>query len=295
MAGVKQTDISPVLVTGATGRIGRLVVDRLLDAGAPVRALVRRPEAAATLPGAVEVFTGDLTVPESLGPALDGAGAVFLVWTAPPDTAAAVVGQLAARVRRVTFLSSPHRTPHPFFQQPNPMARLHAGIERLIADTRLGSTIIRPGMLASNSLAWWAPAIRAGEVVRWPCAAAEAAPVDDRDVADVAARTLRQDAHTGGDYVLTGPESLTHAAQVAVIGDALERRIAFEEMTPGEFRQHLEGTAPRPAVEMLLAAWSAAVGRPAYVTTTVADVLGTAPRTFRRWAGDHAAAFTGGS
>ncbi|WP_037906525.1 NAD(P)H-binding protein [Actinacidiphila yeochonensis] len=295
MDGVNQTDTPPVLVTGATGRIGRVVIDRLLDAGVPVRALTHRSEAAGTLPPEVEVFTGDLTVPESLDPALDGAGAVFLVWTAPPQTAEAVVGRLAAHVRRIVFLSSPHRTPHPFFQQPNPMAALHADIERLIAATGVESAVIRPGMLASNALAWWAPAIRAGEAVRWPYGAAETAPVDDRDVAAVAARTLYEDGHAGADYVLTGPESLTQAAQVDVIGDALGRRIAFEEMTPDEFRSLSEGTAPSFVVDMLLAAWNAAVGQPAYVTSTVADVLGTAPRTLHQWAADHATAFTEGS
>ncbi|MFE5403300.1 NAD(P)H-binding protein [Streptomyces sp. NPDC056580] len=292
---MKQTDTPPVLVTGATGRVGRLVVNQLLDAGVPVRALTRRPEAAATLPGKAEVFTGDLTVPESLDPALSGAGAVFLVWTAPPQTVEPVVERLAAHVRRVVFLSSPHRTPHPFFQQPNPMAVLHAEIERLVAATGLESTILRPGMFASNSLAWWAPAIRAGEVVRWPYGAAESAPVDDRDIAAVAARALCQDGYAGGDYVLTGAESLTQAAQIHVIGDALGRRIAFEEMTPDEFRRLSGGTAPSPAAEMLLAAWSAAVGQPAYITTAVADILGTTPRTFRQWAVDHAGAFTQGS
>ncbi|WP_436995783.1 NAD(P)H-binding protein [Streptomyces sp. enrichment culture] len=292
---MNQIGIPPVLVTGATGRVGRLVIDRLLDAGVPVRALTRRSEAAATLPAKVEVFAGDLTVPESLGPALSGAGAVFLVWTAPPQTVEAVVERLAAHVRRVVFLSSPHQTPHPLFQQPNPMAVLHADVERLITATGLESTIIRPGMFASNSLSWWAPSIRAGEVVRWPYGAAESAPVDDRDVAAVAARTLYQDGYVGGDYVLTGPESLTQAAQVDAIGDALGRRIAFQEMTPDEFRSLCEGTVPSSAADMLLAAWHAAVGQPAYVTTVVADILGTEPRTFRQWAVDHAIAFTEGA
>src|SRR5438093_4135084 len=182
----------PVLVTGATGRVGRLVVAELLAAGVPVRALTRRPSAAA-LPAAVDVFAGDLTAPESLDAALQDVGAVFLLWTAPPATVGAVVEQLAAHTRRVVFLSSPHQTPHPFFQQPNPMAALHAGIERSIAAAGLESTIIRPGMFASNSLFWWATTIRAGGVVRWPYGAAETAPVDDRDVAAVAARTLYQD------------------------------------------------------------------------------------------------------
>ncbi|AWK11310.1 NmrA family transcriptional regulator [Streptomyces spongiicola] len=284
-----------MLVTGATGRIGRVVIDQLLHAGVPVRALTRRTEAGATLPAKVEVFTGDLAAPETLDPALNGAGPVFLVWTAPPQTAAAVVERLAAHVQRVVFLSSPHRTPHPFFRQPNPMAVLHADIERLIAATGLESTIIRPGMLASNSLAWWAPAIQTGEVVRWPHGAAETAPVDDRDIAAVAARALYQDGHVGADYVLTGPESLTQAAQVDAIADALGRQIAFEEITPDEFRRLSEGMVPSSVVDMLLAAWSAAVGRPAYITAAVADILGTAPRTFRQWAADHATVFTEGS
>ena len=85
------------------------------------------------------------------------------------------------------------------------MAQLHADIEQLIADVGLASTIIRPGMFASNALDWWAPTIRSGHAVRWPYGAAETAPVDDRDVAAVAARTLCDDRHAGGDHVLTGP------------------------------------------------------------------------------------------
>jgi len=201
-----RTRVPPVLVTGATGRVGRVVVDLLADAGVPVRALTRHSEAAPTLPANVEVVTGDLTEPGSLDAALRGVGTVFLVWTAPPTTAPAVVERLATSARRVVFLSAPHSTPHPFFQQPNPMAVLYAEIERLIAAAGLESTIIRPGIFASNALLWWATAIRADGVVRWPYGAAETAPVDDRDVAAVAARTLYQDGYVGGDYVLTGPE-----------------------------------------------------------------------------------------
>src|SRR5262249_59597007 len=101
---------------------------RLVAGGGPVRALARRSEAAGLLPANVEVVTGDLTVPESLDAGLRGVSAVFLVWTAPPATVPAVVERLATYVRRVVFLSSPHQTPHPFFQQPNPMAVLHADI-----------------------------------------------------------------------------------------------------------------------------------------------------------------------
>jgi len=283
---------STVLVTGATGRVGRAVVDLLLEAGVPVRALTRRPSAAAELPADVEVVTGDLTVPESLDAALRGVDAVFLVWTAPAATAPLVVERLAASAWRVVFLSSPHQTPHPFFQQPNPMAVLHADIERLIAAAGVQWTIVRPGIFASNALFWWAPAIRADGVVRWPYGAAETAPVDDRDVAAVAARTLYEDGHAGADYVLTGPESLSQAEQVRIIGDVAGRRVRFEELSPDEFRAETAGTWPRPVVDMLLDAWGATMGRPAFVTSTVADILGSA-RPFRQWVADNVTAFTG--
>jgi nucleoside-diphosphate-sugar epimerase len=190
-----RTRVPPVLVTGATGRVGRAVVDLLINAGMPVRALTHRSEAAPTLPANVEVVTGDLAVPESLDAGLRGVSAVFLVWTAPPTTAPAVVELLATYARRVVFLSSPHQTPRPFFQQPNPMAVLHADIERLIA------------------------------------------------------------------------------------------------ASPDEFRSETEGSRPRPVVDMLLAAWGATIGRPAFITSTVSDLLGSAPRSFRQWVADHPTAF----
>lgn len=287
---MNQESPHPVLVTGATGRVGRVVVDELLAANVPVRALTRRP-ADARLPSAVEVVSGDLTAPESLDAALQGVSAVFLVWTAPPTTAEAVIARLAAHVERVVFLSSPHQTPHPFFQQPNPLAVLHAQIEHLLAAAGLAPTIIRPGMFASNTLHWWAAQIRHDDVVRWPYGAAETAPIDERDLASVAARTLHEDGHAGGDYVLTGPESLSQIDQVRIIGEAIGRRVRFEELSPEDFRCETSGTWPAPVVNMLLAAWKATLGRPAFVTSTVSDVVGVPARSFRQWAADHADTF----
>jgi uncharacterized protein YbjT (DUF2867 family) len=266
------------------------VVAELLRAGVPVRALTRAP-AEAELPAAVKVVTGDLTEPHSLDPALHGVRAVFLVWTAPPDTVPAVIECIAAHTDRVVFLSAPFRTPHPFFQQPNPMARLFDQIETRITDAGLEHTFIRPGMFASNVQFWWGEAIREGDIVRWPYGEAETAPTDERDVAAVAARTLSEDGHAGGDYVLTGPEALTQAEQVRVIGEVLGREIRFQEFSPDEFRQETAGSWPAPAVDMLLAAWGATIGYPAYVTTTVADILGRPARTFRQWVEENADVF----
>jgi uncharacterized protein YbjT (DUF2867 family) len=286
---------NPVLVVGATSRVGRLVVDELLRSDVPVRALARRPEHAA-LPAGVQVMAGDLTMPASIDAALDGVESVFLIWTAAVATAAAVVERLAShasRRRRVVYLSAPHQTPHPFFQQPNPLRDLHVEVERLLAAAAVDVVVLRPGMFASNAIHWWAPQIRRGDIVRWPYGAAETAPVDERDIAAAAARALLDGRHVGGDYVLTGPESLSQTAQVLAIGEAIGRPLRFDELSPDEFRRETVGTWPSSAVEMLLAAWQATLGRPAFVTSAVEEIVGSPARSFSQWAVDNAAQFAG--
>ena len=293
--GRKQDDewrstVRRILVTGATGHVGRQVVSQLLATQARVRAMTRQPGAAA-LPPEVEVMGGDLTVPASLDRCLDGVDAVFLVWTAPPDTLDAAIDLIAKHARRIVFLSSPHRTAHPFFQasQPNPVARLHAEIERLIETSGLPWTFLRPGMFAVNARSWWAPQIRAGDVVRWPYADAATAPIHEQDIAAVAVRALLETGHDRADYILTGPQSLSQLEQVAMIGDVIGRSLRFEEISPEAARRELLG--PASVVNMLLEAWAAAIGRPAFVTSTVAEITGSPARTFRDWVTDHAADF----
>lgn len=278
----------PILVTGATGNIGREVVAELLRNGTSVRAMTRNPDAA-QLPRGVEVVRGDLIVPPDIDDALDGIDTLFLVWTAPATAVAAAIDRVAANAKRVVLLTSPHQTPHPFFQQPNPMAAMFADIERRIMQSGLRWTFVRPGMFALNTIGWWAGQIRSGDVVRWPYADAETAPIDERDIAAVAVRALLDERHDGGDYVITGPESLTQRRQVEIIGDAIGRKLRFEEI-PRE-RMHEVLPAPQPVLNMLLNAWAAAVGQPAYMTTNVEKITGKPARTFRAWASDHAAAF----
>lgn len=277
-----------ILVTGATGTIGRQVVSRLLSTEPQVRAMTRNPDAAGLPPGA-QVVRGDLTDPASLEGCLDGVEAVFLVWTAPAATVPAVVDRIAKQARRIVLLTAPHQTPHPLFQQTNPMARMFAEIERRIEASGLRWTFLRPGMFAANALSWWGPQIRAGGVVRWPYAEVPTAPIHERDVAAVAVRALLEDGHEGAEYVLTGPESLSHREQVAAIGEGIGRPLRFEEISPDEARREIP--FPAPALDMLLKAWGAAAGHPALVTSTVAEVTGRPARTFREWVTDHAGAF----
>ena len=279
-----------VLVIGATGNIGRQVVTQLSSSGTPVRAMVRNPQST-HLPEMVEVAVGDLTLPETLDRCLDGIDSVFLVWTAPPATVAAALERIAKHARRIVFLSSPHKTAHPLFQQPNPVRKLHETIERLIETSGMEWTFLRPGMFATNACTWWAPQIRVGDVVRWPYATAPTAPIHESDIAAVALRALCEDGHLRAEYVLTGPESLSQVEQVALIGRAIGRSLRVDEISPGEARRELLAIMSAPAANMLLDAWAAAIGQPAFVTSTFTEITGTPARSFLDWATDHAANF----
>jgi uncharacterized protein YbjT (DUF2867 family) len=235
---------------------------------------------------------GDLTLPESLDGCLDGIDAVFLVWTASPAAVAPALERIAKHARRIVFLSSPLKTAHPFFQQPNPIRGLHTEIERLIESSGRQWTFLRPGMFAANALSWWAPQIRAGgDVVRWPHVAAPTAPIHERDIAAVAVRALCEDGHAGAEYVLTGPQSLNQSEQISTIGGVIGRSLRLEEISPEEARRELLAIMPAFVVNMLLDAWAAAIGQPALMTSTVAEITGAPARTFRDWATDHAAEF----
>jgi uncharacterized protein YbjT (DUF2867 family) len=281
-----------ILVIGATGNIGRNVVTHLTAAGASVRAMVRNPDTAG-LPPPVEVVRGDLTLPDTLDGSLQGIQAVFLVWTAPAPAATPALECITRHVRRVVYLSAPLKTRHPFFQAslPNPSSALHEQIERLIQQSEVEWTFLRPGMLASNAFGWWAPQIRTGDVVRWPYLAAPTAPIDERDIASVAGRALLENGHAGAEYMLTGPQSLSQFEQLSTIGRAIGRSLSIREMSPEEARREWAPTWPAPVVDMLLKSWAAALGQPAYMTNTVAEVTGTPARTYFDWASDHQQAF----
>ena len=280
-----------ILVIGGTGNVGREVVDQLAATGARFRAMARNPDAAG-LPSQVEVVRGDLTVPETLDRCLQDIDAVFLVWVAPPAAVAVALERIAKHARRLVFLTAPLKTPHPFFQQPNPSRDLAERIERLIETLGMEWTFLRAGMFAGNARHFWGPQIRAGDVVRWPYLDAPTAPTDERDLAAVAVRTLCEDGHAGAEYVLTGPQSLTQAAQVHTIGRAIGQSLRVEEMSPDEAQSELLPVLGSPTVvNMLLDAWAAGLGQPAFVTSTVAELTGRPARTFFEWATDHAAEF----
>jgi uncharacterized protein YbjT (DUF2867 family) len=284
--------MSRILVIGGTGNVGRHVVDQLAATGARFRVMARNPDTAG-LPPQVEVVRGDLTVPETLDRCLQGIATVFLIWVAPPAALAGALQRIATHARRIVFLTAPLKTPHPFFQQPNPARDLAERVERLIEESGIEWTFLRAGMFAGNARHFWGPQIRAGDVVRWPYLEAPTAPTDERDLAAAAVRMLCENTHAGREYVVTGPQSLTQAEQVHTLGRALGRSLRVDEMSPDEARSELLPFLGSPAfVNMLLTAWAAALGQPAFLTSTFTELTGARPRTFLEWSTDHAAEFS---
>jgi uncharacterized protein YbjT (DUF2867 family) len=281
--------VNSILITGGTGNIGGQVLSQLPE-GLQVRAMVRNPDTA-DLPPHVEVVRGDLTLPETLDRCLDGIDTVFLVWVAAADAVAPALERIAKRARRIVFLSAPLKTAHPLFQQPNSSRARAELVERLIETSGLQWTFLRPGMFAANALGWWAPQIRAGEVVLWPYLRVPTAPIDERDIAAVAVRTLCEDGHSCAEYVLTGPQSLSQLEQIATIGSVLGRALRIEEISPEDWLRELPGFLPPFVAKYLLDAWAAANGQPAFVTSAVAELTGSPSRTFLEWASDHAKQF----
>lgn len=271
-----------IFVTGATGTVGRQVIEHLLTASADVRALTRRPENAG-LPAAVEVVGGDLENPESLAPAFDGVDRMYLLATG--DTPQVVDLAKQAGVRRIVVLSSASAG----FES-DPGGEFHRAVERVVEDSGPEWTHVRPGMFAGNLLDW-ADAIRTEGVVKAPYNAARQSPVHELDIAAVAATALLSDGHHGKIYTLSGPEALTKTEQVAAISKAIGRDIRFEELTPEQWREHVKEEMPPFAIDWLLGLWAQTVDNPEPALPTVHEVLGRPARTVAEWAADHAEDF----
>ncbi|MGM1063683.1 NAD(P)H-binding protein [Saccharothrix sp. Mg75] len=271
-----------VLVTGATGNVGAQVVRGLLAAGEVPRALSRRADAG--LPDGVEVVRGHHFDPATLEAALVGVDRVFLVWPAfTADAADAVAGVIGAR--RVVLLSS-GAVVDGVEEQPHPIGRFHAEVERAVARAGAGWTFLRPHGFAANTRAW-APDVRAGDVVRGAYGRSAATAIHEADVAAVAVRALTEDGHAGARYELTGPEVLTKVEQVRVIGEVVGRPLRWEELSREEERARSLSWLPGSVVDAVLDGQAAMVHRPLPPTRTVEEVTGTPARPFREWVADH--------
>ncbi|WP_067127166.1 NAD(P)H-binding protein [Microtetraspora malaysiensis] len=279
-----------ILVTGATGNVGREVIKLLLEGGEKVAAVTRSP-ATAALPEGVHVVSGDSSRPASLAPALDAVGAVLISPRAVGDAAAELVALAAERgAERVVLLSA---ATVEFGGGERRFADGFAAAEDAVIASGLPWTCLRCSDFAANSLAW-APQIRAAGVVRGAYGDAATSPVDERDVAAVAARALVDPDHAGHRYVLTGPESLTQRDKVRLLGEALGKELAWEELPPQRVREAMIAQGhPEDVPDRLLGYLADRTETPGPSSDTVATVLGRPARTFATWAADHAEVFRG--
>ncbi|MEW2087333.1 NAD(P)H-binding protein [Streptomyces sp. NPDC005283] len=275
-----------VLVTGATGSVGRHVVDRLVAAGVGVRVLTRTPSAAGFHAG-VEVFEGDLEQPETVHAALEGAESLYL-FPVPQTAREVVAAAKEAGVRRIVVLSSSSVLDT---SGDNHSGEHHRAVERAVEESGLEWTFVRPDEFASNVLWKWAHSIRTESVVRAPYGNAPRVLIHEADVAAVAATALLEDGHAGEAYVVTGPEAITQADQVKAIAEAGGRPISFEEITPDQAREFMGRVMPAPVVEMVLGYLADACVNPPVPVDTVERITGRPALTFARWAADHAADF----
>jgi uncharacterized protein YbjT (DUF2867 family) len=278
------------LVTGATGNVGGPVARQLHEQGHSVRALVRDPSRAASLPARIELAVGDFGDPESVSKAVQGVEAIFLMQVAggtEQQTKTMIDAARDAAVPRIVLFSSVAARLLP----PDPFGAALAAREQALRESGLGVTYLRPNAFASNAF-WWRDSIRAGKVVD-PTGDGRKGVIDPEDIARVAVAALTDDGHVGKGYFLTGPEALTSREQVEIIAEVTGRSIDVQDVTPHEFAQAAiqRGTPPEEAhlIERMNEALRG--GRSGFVTDDVENLTGTPPGTFRAWCERHADAF----
>jgi uncharacterized protein YbjT (DUF2867 family) len=273
-----------ILVTGATGRVGGQVVAQLAARDdVRVKALSRRPAAG--------VIAGDLTDPATLE--LTGVDAVFLVFPSVQADHAArdLVAALTDAPRRIVYLSAHGvpETPEPAAEPDGTILGSHAYLEGLLAAAE--HTFLRASGFAANTLAW-AGQLRRSDTLRWFLPQARRALVHEADLAAVAVRALTEDDFPATAH-LTGPAQLSQAEQLAALGEALGRKLRFDQIDADTAAAELFPDFPVAVAHSIIAAQATMVDHPEPRTDTIARLLGRPPRTYADWARDHAGDFTG--
>ncbi|MGA5707433.1 SDR family oxidoreductase [Streptomyces cellulosae] len=275
-----------ILVTGATGNIGSALVRQLDGSGAsPVRGLTR-DAVRASFPGGVEAVEGDLARPASLKPALDGVRSLFLVPGMGAD-ADALAAARRAGVEHVVLVSSITVRTHPHL----PAAAENLAVERLLRDSGMGWTILRPTQFASNAL-WWAEAVREHRSIRVPYADIGLPAVHPADIAAVARGALTGSGHHGRTYALTGPERITPRQQARAIGAALGHEVSVEEIGREEAHRQMAPFLGDRTAHAVLDLMGGDVNEELLtVHDTVPSLTGFPARPFAQWAAENVAAF----
>ncbi|EID10151.1 hypothetical protein MXEN_19469 [Mycobacterium xenopi RIVM700367] len=275
-----------IVVTGATGNVGRPLVTQLVNAGAKVRAVSRNLQSAG--------FAADVDVVESAAAAIPGASAVFLNSRALGQELTAVVDQARREgVRRLVALSAINAD-DAFSRQPSRYrGDRNKEVEQLAVDSGLEWVSLRPSVFVTNFVGMWSAQIRAGDIVRGPYPAASSAPIVENDIAAVAAKALLTDDLVGQKIPLTGPQALTNAEMVDIIGAVLCRPLRYEQVPDELVRQRFVGLGFPPEFgDAYIAMLATTIEEPALVTDEVPKILGRPAQSFEQWVAEHRDIFT---
>jgi uncharacterized protein YbjT (DUF2867 family) len=281
-----------ILVTGATGSTGSALVNSLVARGAPVRAMVRDPAAAARYQAAPTVVA-DFDDAASLTGALRGVDRAYLVTPSSPAAEAQQIrfaeAAAAAGVQQLVVLSQLAADE----ESPVRFLRYHAVVERRVRELGIGWTFLRPNLYLQGLLLMAGLVRTQGQLVA-PIGDARVSAVDVRDIAEVAAVALTEPGHLGRCYDITGPAALTHAEIAAGIGAVAGRTVEFVDAPPEAFAGALRGQLPDWQLDGLLEDYAHyARGEAAAVSPVVEQVTGRPARGLEAFLGDHAAAFRG--
>jgi len=273
-----------ILVTGATGHIGKELIPQLLEAGERVRVLVRDANKVAHLDERVERAIGDLNQPESLTAAMQGVDRIFLITFETQQDVNVIAQAKQAGVSQIVKLSSLEATDHEI-----QIGKWHFEREELIRASGLDCTFLRPGMFMSNFTEWWGDSIKQQGAVFFPGGKGQVAPVDPRDVADVAARVLTQSGHNGQSYELTGSELLSMGEIVQVIAKAFGTPLTYTNIPPFAAKMFmLKNGMDKKLVNALMEMMAyLRKNKSAIVTDTVEKILARSPRSLEAWCNEH--------
>ncbi|MFI5935090.1 SDR family oxidoreductase [Actinoplanes sp. NPDC051494] len=268
-----------IVVTGATGNVGRPLVHALAAAGQEVVS-VSRGAAPADLPAGVLHRQADLTQP---GAVPDGADTLVLI---VPGAGVGVDPHEFAKVRRVVVLSSQAAGTRPESVSHAPLRAL----EDVIREAGGEWTMLRPGGFASNAFAW-VESVRSRRTVVAPFGGVGLPVVDPADIAEVAAAVLLHDGHAGKVYELTGPALSTPRQRAAAIGDAIGADITFVEQSRAEAYAQMTAFMPGPVADGTLDIIGSPTPAEQRISPDVQAILGRPARGFDEWAQRHAALF----
>lgn len=282
-----------ILVTGATGTNGRLLLQSLSRAGVPARAMVRKlPSHPITEPSATETVVADFDEPTSLERALQGVTRAFLVTNsserAEAQQLAFVDAARRAGVRHIVYLSQLHARRN----SPVRFLHYHGVVEEAIAAAGIAFTHLRPNLYMQGLLDFSRMIATQGRFFA-PIGGARVSLVDVRDLAAVACAALTEPGHEGKIYDLTGPVALTHPELATAISRHTGTPVDFIGIPPEAFLEALLGFGmPRWQAEGLVEDYAHYQrGEAADVSDAVRRVTGTPARSFEDFLAVHGDAF----